>query len=151
MRGTVVNAWVIGPYTISEIEGHGFAGHEGPLFSAEVDDQGTSHELYESLDRALAEAIGRRWTGPRGAGGSGVDTAAGWFRAMSGAIPAPTVPAMLPPAVEAKDPHCPDASCLGKLRPALFHGGAQQLGWTCPVCLREWLAGGSLPVPVVEG
>jgi hypothetical protein len=95
MRGTVVNAWVIGPYTISEIEGHGFTDHEGkPLYRFAIAGRPDNHELYLSLDQALAEAIGERWTGPRGAGGPGVDTAAGWFLAMIGVHAAPVLPEM---------------------------------------------------------
>ena len=82
----VTNAWRVGPYVFSEIEGHGFASIPGPVYRFEIDGRPASHEVYETLDMALASAVGERWTGPRGAGGSGVDTAAGWFLRMIGAI-----------------------------------------------------------------
>jgi hypothetical protein len=150
VRGHVVNAWVIGPYTISEVAGHGFAGYDGSLFTAEIEGRSPSHEMYECLDHALAEVIGRRWTGPRGAGGGGVDTAAGWFLSMIGAKPAPVAPEMLPPAVEPKDPHCPDAGCLGKLRPAMFHDMPGRLGWTCSICAKDWEIDPARPAEVIE-
>ena len=81
----ITNAWRIGPYVISEIEGHGWPSIPGPIYRFEIDGQERNHEAYETLDHALASAIGERWTGRRGAGGFGVDMAAGWFMRMIGA------------------------------------------------------------------
>jgi hypothetical protein len=145
----VTNAWRVGPYVFSEIEGHGFRGIDGPVYRFEIDGRGNNHEVFTSLDGAIVAAVGERWTGRRSAGGGGVDTAAGWFMAMIGATPAPTLPEMLPPAVEPKDPHCPDATCLGKLRPAMFTS-PPRVGWTCKVCDRAWTLDEGTPVPVTE-
>lgn len=41
--------------------------------------------VYLSLDHCIVSAVGQKWTGPRGAGGQAVDTAAGWFMRMIGA------------------------------------------------------------------
>lgn len=83
----VTNRWKVGDYTFEEIEGHGFSEWEGqPLYRFEIQGQRQGlNELFPSLDHALVAAVGQRWTGHRGAGGSGVDTAAGWFMRMIGA------------------------------------------------------------------
>lgn len=41
--------------------------------------------LYASLEHAMVAAVGEKYTGPRGAGGTGVGTAADWFMRMIGA------------------------------------------------------------------
>lgn len=104
----VTNAWRVGPYVFSEIEGHGFHSIPGPVYRFEIDGRAANHEAYADLDQALASAVGERWTGPRGAGGSGVDTAAGWFLTMIGHTPAPVLDEMLPPArvVELEPERC---------------------------------------------
>lgn len=43
-------------------------------------------ELYLTLEYAMASAIAEKYTGPRGAGGSGVGTAADWFMRSIGAF-----------------------------------------------------------------
>jgi hypothetical protein len=42
-------------------------------------------ELYDSIEWAMASAIAEKHTGKRGAGGTGVGTAADWFMRMIGA------------------------------------------------------------------
>ena len=83
----VTNRWVVGEYVIEEVEGHGFSDWQGqPLYRFHLENQRQGlNELFPSLDYALVAAVGQKWTGHRGAGGSGVDTAAGWFMKMIGA------------------------------------------------------------------
>jgi hypothetical protein len=89
----VVNYWELpGLGTLYEIEGHGFTGpeYEGKALYAygkgEHDDRGRPKvgEYHRSLDRALIAMVGQKYTGPRGAGGTGVGTAADWFARMIG-------------------------------------------------------------------
>jgi hypothetical protein len=89
----VTNYWELpGLGTVYEIEGHGFTGPEydgKPLYAygkGEHDDRGRPKvgEYHRSLDRALVAAVGEKYTGPRGAGGTGVGTAADWFCRMVG-------------------------------------------------------------------
>jgi len=76
----------IGPYTFEEVADHGFSQYEGrTMWRFTIAGKPNNHELYESVDRALVSAVGERYTGQRGAGGSGVGTAADWFMAMIGA------------------------------------------------------------------
>lgn len=84
-------------WTFYEVTNHGFTGElEGrPLYTwgdGSRHDSGsrdgeprTNSELYGSLDHAMVAAIAEKHTGPRGAGGSGVGTAADWFMRMIGA------------------------------------------------------------------
>jgi hypothetical protein len=87
-----VNRWTLPEVTFYQVEGHGFTGeHEGkPLFAygkpGAEDHRGMpkTGEFYESLDRALISWVAEKYTGPRGAGGTGVGTAADWFARMIG-------------------------------------------------------------------
>lgn len=87
-----INGW-----TFYEATDHGFGGpSEGkPLFGY---GDGTRHdsgprdgepkmgsEWYNTLEHAMAAAIAEKYTGARGAGGTGVGTAADWFMRMIGA------------------------------------------------------------------
>lgn len=88
------NRWTIGDWTFYEVEDHGFGGpsegrslfgytteevvHAGPFVAPKFG------EMYASLDRAIIAAVGEKYTGPRGAGGTGVGTAADWFARMIG-------------------------------------------------------------------
>lgn len=82
----VVAEVTIGPYTFQEIDDHGFRDYEGrTLWMFQIEGVRPSNELYETLDSVLVAAVGEKWTGPRGAGGTAVDTAAGWFMRMIGA------------------------------------------------------------------
>ena len=86
------NRWEMPEVTFYQAEDHGFTGeHEGkPLFCYgkpnDMNDRGIpkTGELYASLDRALVAWVGEKYTGPRGAGGEGVGTAADWFARMIG-------------------------------------------------------------------
>lgn len=88
------NRWTVGDWTFYEVEDHGFSQYEGrPLFafgdgstveSGSRAGQPKFGELYASLDRAIIAAVGEKYTGPRGAGGTGVGTAADWFAKMIG-------------------------------------------------------------------
>lgn len=86
------NRWEMPEVWFYQVEGHGFEAHEGrPLFAygkpGEMDDRGVpkTGELFVALDRALVAWVAEKYTGARGAGGTGVDTAAGWFMRMIGA------------------------------------------------------------------
>lgn len=87
----VANYWEMGEVTFYQFEGHGFESHEGrPLFgygNGEVSSLGIpkTGELHAGLDRAMVAWVAEKYTGARGAGGTGVDTAAGWFMRMIGA------------------------------------------------------------------
>ena len=49
-------------------------------------EENKSNEWYNSIEHAMAAAIAEKYTGPRGAGGSGVGTAADWFMKMLGVV-----------------------------------------------------------------
>jgi hypothetical protein len=85
------NRWEMPEVTFYQVEGHGFEAHaDRPLYAYgkpnEMDGRGIpkTGELYASLDRALISWVAEKYTGPRGAGGSGVGTAADWFARMIG-------------------------------------------------------------------
>lgn len=85
------NRWTLPEVTFYQVEDHGFPAFEGqPLFAYGKPDAMDAHglpkvgELYPSLDRALIAWVGEKYTGPRGAGGTGVGTAADWFARMIG-------------------------------------------------------------------
>ena len=91
MRATMLAQ--LGDWTFWEVWDHGFIGPEydgKPLFGYEnVSNPGTPGkpklgEYHRSLDRAIVAAVGEKYTGPRGAGGTGVGTAADWFCKMIG-------------------------------------------------------------------
>lgn len=92
MSGHYTVAGQIGDWTFWAWEGHPFTGeNEGrTLYAYEpVDKPGkpgdpNTGEWFASLDRALIAAVGEKYTGPRGAGGTGVGTAADWFARMIG-------------------------------------------------------------------
>jgi len=70
----------VGPYEFFETT---IAGDQDrtPYYGFKIDGTETP-ELYLDLDHAIASAIAERHTGRRGAGGSGVGTAADWFMTM---------------------------------------------------------------------
>lgn len=84
-RERVPNRWTVGPYEFEQVENHPFPQPEMPpvMYRFKIDGKSNS-EMYQSLDRAIISAVGQRNTGPRGAGGSGVGTAADWFAVMIG-------------------------------------------------------------------
>lgn len=84
--------WEMPEVTFYQVEDHGFPAHEGkPLYAygkpGETNSNGIpkTGELFVALDRALVAWVSEKYTGPRGAGGSGVGTAADWFMRMIGA------------------------------------------------------------------
>lgn len=83
----ITQSWRVGEYLFTQHRDHGLKDYEGrSLYGFKIDGkESQGNELYASLDEAIAEAIGQKHTGPRGARGSGVDTAAGWFLKMIGA------------------------------------------------------------------
>lgn len=80
-------------WTFYEVTAHGFTGEHAdrPLYGFAVgqvetpDGKPKLGELYASLEHAMVAAVGEKFTGPRGAGGTGVGTAADWFMRMIGA------------------------------------------------------------------
>jgi hypothetical protein len=81
----------LGDWTFWAGDDHGFPSHEGRTLYAfeKVSDPGEpgkpkTGEWFVSLDRAMISAVGEKYTGPRGAGGAGVGTAADWFARMIG-------------------------------------------------------------------
>lgn len=88
---TVVTRVALGPYTFEEVAGHGFSDHPGTMWRFTITGMRDNSTYFPTLDHALVSAVGERWTGPRGAGGSGVGTAADWFMAMIGASAVETV------------------------------------------------------------
>lgn len=81
-RDRVVNRWEVGEYTFTEYADT-WLGEGVTLFGVAIRNKETG-ELYGSLDWAMVAAVGEKYTGPRGAGGSGVGTAADWFARMIG-------------------------------------------------------------------
>lgn len=89
------NRWEIGEWTFFQVEEHGFDHVNGaPLYgfgdgstrkTGALAGQPAFGELYETLEHAMVAAVAEKYTGRRGAGGTGVDTAAGWFMRMIGA------------------------------------------------------------------
>lgn len=84
--------WEMPEVTFYQVEGHGFEAHLDRVLYAygnpgETDSQGMpkTGELYATLDRALVAWVAEKYTGRRGAGGTGVGTAADWFMRMIGA------------------------------------------------------------------
>lgn len=84
--------WEMPEVTFYQVEDHGFSEHEGKPLYAYGKPDGMDHrgmprtsEMYDSLDRALVSWVAEKYTGPRGAGGTGVGTAADWFMKMIGA------------------------------------------------------------------
>jgi hypothetical protein len=88
------NRWNVGAWQFFEIDGRQISDtYEGrKLYGFEVQAEdgarpevGNVREWFNSLEHAMAAAIAEKYTGPRGAGGSGVGTAADWFMRMIGA------------------------------------------------------------------
>lgn len=81
----------LGDWTFWAWDGHPFESHAGKtLYSYELTTRPgivPGHpvgEWFPSIDRAMIAAVGEKYTGPRGAGGTGVGTAADWFARMIG-------------------------------------------------------------------
>lgn len=78
--------WTVGPYTFFKVQEKIIRGKREiekcqTLYVFAIDGK-LNNESYLSLDSAMAEAIAARHCGTRGAGGTAVDTAAGWFIRM---------------------------------------------------------------------
>jgi hypothetical protein len=85
IKGTVAD------WTFYEVTDHGFSGElaNQPLYGFTVNPapeiQPKLNELFANLEHAMVAAVGEKFTGKRGAGGTGVGTAADWFMRMIGA------------------------------------------------------------------
>jgi hypothetical protein len=80
--------WVLpGLGSLVQIEGHGLERWAGkPLYQFHLAaSERPGFELYATPEHALASMIAAKYTGERGAGGTGVGTAADWFMKMIGA------------------------------------------------------------------
>ena len=56
-----------------------------PMFEYQLStDKDWYNEAFYTLEMAYVSAVAAKYTGHRGAGGTGVDTAAGWFAKMIG-------------------------------------------------------------------
>lgn len=89
-RMRYTNRWEIGDWDFVEVVDHGFSGDLERLFGyrarvPKTASDGRVHEWYATLEHAMAAAIAEKYTGRRGAGGTGVGTAADWFMRMIGA------------------------------------------------------------------
>lgn len=88
---TYTMAGQLGDWTFWAWDGHPFENHQGrtlyayePVIKPGPPGKPNTGEWFASLDRAMIAAIGEKYTGPRGAGGTGVGTAADWFARMIG-------------------------------------------------------------------
>jgi hypothetical protein len=85
------NRWTVGQWQFFEIDGREISDtYEGRKLFGYADNTvdasaEKSREWFNSLEHAMAAAIAEKYTGPRGAGGTGVGTAADWFMRMIGA------------------------------------------------------------------
>lgn len=86
-----LNRWLVGQWQFVEVDGveihDSYKNHKlysYALADADVEAQ-ASREWFLSIEHAMASAIAEKYTGPRGAGGTGVGTAADWFMRMIGA------------------------------------------------------------------
>jgi len=80
--GSKLETWQVGEYTFWAEKWH-----DGSiLYTFQIGDRPRSlTEFYPTLDKAMVAAVGEKHTGHRGAGGTGVGTAADWFMKMIGA------------------------------------------------------------------
>lgn len=85
MSKGILQSVQIGPYTFEEVADHGFPSWADQILWRVRIVGKKSPQFYSTLDHALVSAVGERWTGTRGAGGTGVGTAADWFMKMIGA------------------------------------------------------------------
>lgn len=85
MRGELINrTWTVGEYTFQEVETD-WGGQRRTFYRGQVNGLDKCNELFDSLEHAIVSAIATKYTGPRGASGSGVGTAGDWFMRMVGA------------------------------------------------------------------
>lgn len=82
----ITNRWTVGEWTFHQVEDHGkpLFGFTTPDSKTDTDGKPRIGEYYRTLEHAMAAAIAEKYTGPRGAGGEGVGTAADWFMRMIG-------------------------------------------------------------------
>lgn len=71
----------VGDFTFFSTEWDSKTGRE--VFGFEYEGK-THNEYYGTADMAMIAAVGFKYTGPRGAGGENVGTAADWFARMIG-------------------------------------------------------------------
>lgn len=82
----------LGDWSFYEVTDHGFNGElaNKPMYAFTTtrtrEAEPKVGEYYETIEHAMASAIAAKYTGPRGAGGTGVGTAADWFMRSIGAF-----------------------------------------------------------------
>lgn len=86
MLGKITQQYHVGPYTFTEVSYPTSGGDNRTGWRFTIDNKPTNHEFYPTLEYAMAAAVGENYTGRRGAGGSGVGTAADWFMRAIGAV-----------------------------------------------------------------
>ena len=80
----VTKWWEVGEYHIFQAR----MNHDDTtVYGFQIGDRKPSNELYATVDKAMVAAVGEKHTGHRGAGGTGVGTAADWFAKMIGLEP----------------------------------------------------------------
>ena len=84
MRDRLINSWIVGEYTIFEVANWSDSEGAPNLFTFRINGGETSSTYYSSLDMALIAAVGEKHTGPAGASGPNVGTAAYWYAKMIG-------------------------------------------------------------------
>lgn len=78
----VIEHWQVGEFTFTSA--YWSSSQSKVVYGFAIGDQKPSNEWYHSLDMAMIAAVGEKYTGPRGAGGPNVGTAADWFAKMIG-------------------------------------------------------------------
>lgn len=77
-----LQTWAVGEYILYHVK---MKRSNEEYYTFSIGDAKISNELYPSLDEAMVAAVGEKYTGKRGAGGTAVGTAADWFMSMIGA------------------------------------------------------------------
>ncbi len=92
MDERINRTWTVGEYAFQEVD-TAWGGERRTFYRHATEGLERSNELFDSLEHAIVSAIGEKYTGRRGASGSGVGTAADWFMRMIGADAYPNMPA----------------------------------------------------------
>lgn len=80
-----IQTWELDDIKIRQVRGWWQKRDEEPMYEYQLPTDAEWHnEAFYTLEMAYVSAIAAKYTGHRGAGGTGVDTAAGWFARMIG-------------------------------------------------------------------
>lgn len=130
----VINQWHVGEFMFEEVETSVVINGHTRWFRFFVRSVKPNNELYETLEHAMAEAIGQKYAGQRGAASTGVDSPAGWFMRMIGAdgyrgmTTAEIRTAQSAEARKAEDDRLTEMSARGRERRNLARGSDELLG-----------------------